>query len=271
MKVIDTTADVDLSDPRSIESYWNDELIETLYFDPKRVSTDMRDAALASPSFAQRITKLQALAALCSLASHCSKLMAEFERDTRHSLAGGTLYLVLGCATTTIYTVAVDGSDVSVLCLESLEGSAQTLSLYLAHEFTHFIRKDLLDKDIFESCVGERLVTEGIAESYSADVVPDQSTATYCIVSEETVSWVEAHFDALETYVRTGLTTTELMEPLFYMFARIDFPVRTGYVFGYLAVRRYLQEHGLQTKDVLGIDWRRVLCAQNEEKDQTCI
>ncbi len=61
------------------------------------------------------------------------------------------------------------------------------------------------------------------------------------------------------------LETTELMETLFYMFARISFPVRTGYVFGYLAVRRYLQDNGLQTKDVLGIDWRLVLCAQSEE------
>ena len=55
------------------------------------------------------------------------------------------------------------------------------------------------------------------------------------------------------------------MEPLFYMFARIDFPVRTGYVYGYLAVRRYLRDQGLQTRDILGIDWRRVLCAQDKE------
>ncbi len=96
-------------------------------------------------------------------------------------------------------------------------------------------------------------------------VVPNQTTATYCIVSDSTVSWVEAHYDELKELVCTGLKTTELMETLFYMFARIDFPVRTGYVFGYLAVRRYLQDKGLQTKDVLGIDWRLVLCAQSEE------
>ncbi len=265
MQVIDTTLGVDLSDPNSIASYWDDELIETLYFGAKKVSADVRNAALASPTFAQSLAKLQALATSCSLASHCSSLMDGFARDTGHSLGQGTLYLVLGCATTTIYTVTVDDSDVSVLCVESLGGSEQTLALYLAHEFTHYVRKDLLDKDIFESCVGERLVTEGIAESYSADVVPGQTTATYCIVDEETVSWVEAHYDTLEALVRTNLQTTELMETLFYMFAHIDFPVRTGYVFGYLAIRRYLQERGLRTKDILDINWRRVLCAQNEE------
>ncbi len=89
-------------------------------------------------------------------------------------------------------------------------------------------------------------------------------TATYCIVNDATVLWVEAHYDELEALVRTNLETTELMESLFYMFARMDFPVRTGYVFGYLAVRRYLQDQGLETKDILGIDWRRVLCTQDE-------
>lgn len=265
MKVIDTTLGIDLRDPRSIESYWNDDLIEALYFGPKKVSAGVRDAAQASPTFAQSLARLQALAASCPLASHCSSLMDGFARDTGHALAHETLYLVLGCATTTIYTVTVDGTDVSVLCVESLDGSEQTLALYLAHEFTHYVRKDLLNKDIFESCVGERLVTEGIAESYSADVVGGQATATYCIVDEATVSWVEAHYAELEALVRTSLETTELMETLFYMFARIDFPVRTGYVFGYLAVRRYLQEQGLRTKDILGIDWRRVLRAQHEE------
>lgn len=261
MQVIDTTSAIDFTDPSSIESYWNDKLIETLYFGPKKVSKGMRDAALASPAFAQSLAQLRSLVASRHLASYCSELMATFGQDTGHALAHGTLYLVLGCATTTIYTVTVDGSDVSVLCVESLGGSTQTLALYLAHEFTHFVRKDLLNKDIFESCVGERLVTEGIAESYSADIVPNQTTATYCIVNEATVLWVEEHYDELEARIRTSLESTEQMESLFYMFARIGFPVRTGYVFGYLAVRRYLQDQGLRTKDIIGIDWRRVLRA----------
>ena len=168
MKIVDTTLGVDLSDSGSIETYWSDELIDALYFSLKRVSPEIRATTLASPAFAQSLAKLRELADSCSLASHCSKLMAKFAQDTGHSPAHETLYLVLGCATTTIYTVTVDGMDVSVLCVESLGGSTQTFALYLAHEFTHFVRKDLLGTDIFESCVGERLVTEGIAESYSA-------------------------------------------------------------------------------------------------------
>lgn len=172
------------------------------------------------------------------------------------------LFLVVGCATTTIYTVTIDGEDASVLCVESLGGDFGTLTPYLAHEFTHFVRKALLAKDIFESSVGERLVTEGIAESYSRDMVPARQDADYCIVVNETVDWVDAHREELESYVRGGLESTDLMEPLFYMFARIDFPVRTGYVLGYRAVRGYLDEQGLETKDILGIDWHRVLVSE---------
>ncbi len=57
MQVIDTTLGVDLNDPNSIASYWSDRLIETLYFAPKKVSTDIRDAALESPAFAQSLAK----------------------------------------------------------------------------------------------------------------------------------------------------------------------------------------------------------------------
>ena len=69
MKVIDTTLGIDLSDPRSIKSYWNEELIEVLYFGPKKVSANMRDAALASTTFAQSRARLQALATSCRRAT----------------------------------------------------------------------------------------------------------------------------------------------------------------------------------------------------------
>ena len=81
MEIIDTTLGIDLRDPRNIKSYWNDELIEALHFGPKKVSADMRDAALASPTFAQSCARLQALVASCPLASRYSSLMDGFARD----------------------------------------------------------------------------------------------------------------------------------------------------------------------------------------------
>lgn len=76
MRVIDTTAGVNLSDPRGIESYWNGELIKALYFGPKRVSTDTRNAAYPEacglrhlafhvPDVRQTVQELSALGIAC--------------------------------------------------------------------------------------------------------------------------------------------------------------------------------------------------------------
>ena len=263
MRIIDTLANVDLKDLANVAVYWNSDLVDALYFGPKKVMPGTRDTALADPSFLQRLQEVASFAGPSSLAAHCEQLLSGFGQNTGFSAGDQTLYLVLGCATTTIYTVALEGEEVSVLCVESLRGSDQTLAMYLAHEYTHFVRKELLNKDIFESCVGERLVTEGIAESFSKDVVPNATDADCCIVDASTVRWVDEHWDDLNAYVRAGLESTELMEPLFYMFAKIDFPVRTGYVYGYFAVRDYLKRHHLQTKDIIGIDWQSVLASDS--------
>ena len=49
------------------------------------------------------------------------------------------------------------------------------------------------------------------------------------------------------------------MRDLFYMYADISFPVRSGYVYGYFVVKKYLEENGLHVKDILGIDWKEIL------------
>ena len=47
-----------------------------------------------------------------------------------------TLYLVLGCGTTTIYSIEMDGKEASVLCVESLDGFMETLFyMYARTEF----------------------------------------------------------------------------------------------------------------------------------------
>lgn len=99
----------------------------------------------------------------------------------------------------------------------------------------------LLGTDIFESCIGERLVTEGIAKNYSREVVPRRSVAEYCIVDEPTTQWVRDNEVVLSGLVCGELEGTRLMETLFYMYARTEYPPRCGYVYGYLIVRRYLE------------------------------
>lgn len=259
MRIVNTLEGVNLDSWSSIASYWDSELIQRLYLLPKRVAPSVREAARSDASFLRQLEMTAAYASSCSLDLVCQRLLDGFVADTGHPLPEGSLYIVLGCATTTIYTVPLDGRDVSVLCIEAVCGSEDRLKLLLAHEYTHFVRKALLEKDILESCVGERLVTEGIAESYSKDVVPQMSDADCCIVDDATVAWVLDNEDHLAKTIAEGLETTDQMAYLFYMYAQIDIPVRTGYVYGYRAVRRYLVAHHLQTKDILGIDWHDVL------------
>ena len=50
--------------------------------------------------------------------------------------------------------------------------------MLLAHEYTHWIREKEIKHDIFEQCIGERFVTEGIACNFSEEVVPNMPVRT---------------------------------------------------------------------------------------------
>ena len=43
------------------------------------------------------------------------------------------------------------------------------------------------------------------------------------------------------------------------MFAEIDYPVRSGYVYGYLAVKQYLEKNNLSVRDILSADWQIIM------------
>lgn len=258
-RVIDTLEGIDLCDSAAIEVYWDSDLLQDLYLAPKGIARERTQEALGSEAFCERLATTAAFLQASSAAATCERMIASFEEDAGHSAGDVTLYLILGCATTTIYTAEIGGRHVSVLCVESLAGSPDTLRAYLAHEFTHWVRGRLVTHDIFESCVGERLVTEGIAENYSREVVPGLPDEAYCIVDVQTVRWVRDNQPLMHGLVGERLADASLMEPLFWMYADIEFPVRTGYVYGYDAVRHHLEEHGLAVRDILGIDWRDVL------------
>ena len=257
--VINTLEGLTLGAHPSIVEYWGSDILSDLYFMPKRLTGEVRETALASPRFRQRVERLGDLLARIDISSACREALAEFERDTGHATGDEKLYLIVGCDTTTIYTIELAGERVSVLCLESIDGDMDVLRMYLAHEYTHIVRQRLLQRDIFESCLGERLVTEGIAERYSKETVPGRRDAEYCIVDDATVCWVQRHRVQLDGLMAGHLSDTSLMEALFYMFAAIDFPVRCGYVCGLYSVEDHLEHHGLTAKDILVADWRDIL------------
>ncbi len=261
MRIINTLSPHLFSGPSQILRYWNSNLLENLYFSPKSVRSDKKETAVSDPAFLRKIQWLGTLLEDSRPDLLCEDMIKSFEQEMGHVVGEQCLYLILGCDTTTIYTTEYLSKEVSVLCLESLNGNPDTLKMLLAHEFTHLIRKQLLQTDIFESCIGERLVTEGIAENYSRETVPGMKDSDYCLVSESSILWVQNHMDEMKHLVQDNLSSASLMKDLFYMFADIDYPVRSGYVYGYLVVKQYLEKNKLSVKDILSADWQIILGA----------
>lgn len=257
--IINTLKSLSLSDEQQIKAYWHSDLIQKIYFSPKKVNTEEATEKLTEKGYLQALRKTASFLKRYDVDELCADMLALFERDTGYAIESETVYIILGCATTTIYSVTLESGVVSVLCAEAIHGDMQLLKMLLAHEYTHFVRKQQLKKDIFEFCIGERLVTEGIAESYSKEQVPGLSEELYCIVSEPTVQWVRMHMAWLEGYIKGHLSDNVLMEPLFSMLADIDFPLRTGYVYGFFAVQRYLKAKGMKVKEILTEDWQEIL------------
>ena len=111
----------------------------------------------------------------------------QFGTDTSYKINDYKIYVIIGLGTTTIYSTKYAGEDVTVLLLESTSGDDNTLDMLLAHEFTHFVRKQVFRKDIFENSIGERFIVEGIGCNYSREVVPNKDHYIYCIVDKDTV------------------------------------------------------------------------------------
>ena len=97
----------------------------------------------------------------------------------------------------------------------------------------------------------EKLITK--------EIVPGKEDYEYCIVNSDIVNWVKNNISKLEEYMKGKLDNNELMNDFFYMYADISIPVRTGYVYGYLKVKEYLEKNNLRIKDILDKDWEDII------------
>lgn len=259
MEIINTLVDISKN---SINEYWKLDVIDKIYFIPKKVNKDLIEEKSNDEKYLGKLDKTIKFNNEVNVVDTINGMFQDFIKDTGYELGDGKLYIIVGLDTTTIYSTNVDGEDVTVLCLEAINGKFDNLRMLLAHEYTHFIRKDLLKKDIFEECIGERIITEGIASNYSREMVPDMKDSDYTIVYDETVEWVSNNVTVIENIIRNNLNDNSLMSLLFYMFAKIDIkdmPVRCGYVYGYFKVKEYLERNNLYIKDIIGIDWKEIL------------
>ena len=173
------------------------------------------------------------------------------------------IYVIVGLNSTTIYSTEYEGKKVTVICLESVNGNIDGIQLLLAHECNHWMRQKAFRHDIFEHCVGERIVTEGLACAFSEEVCPNKSIAEYCIVPENTVRWTIENIQKLDDIITSQLNVNKLITQLFFrsplepLMRRM--PPRIGYVYGYLKVKEYLDRSNLSITDVTTLDWQKVL------------
>lgn len=106
-----------------------------------------------------------------------------------------TIYVIIGLDCTNIYSTELNGSFVTVLCLEATDGDLDQLELLLSHECHHWRRQELMAEDILNSSMGERLVSEGLASYFSKEIQPGHDISDYCYVPSSTVEWVKANWN----------------------------------------------------------------------------
>lgn len=245
-----------------LENYLNSDLINDLYFKPKKVDKNLIKEKLNDSKYIDKVTKIINIYKEINVEELIHEKINEFELDTYHKIDDYKIYVIIGLETTTIYSIKYNNEDVTVLLLESTEGSIENLCMLLAHEFTHFVRRQEFKRDIFENSIGERFIVEGIGCNYSREIVPNKDDYIYCIVNRDTVEWVKNNMDKVEKHMKGKVNSNELMYDYFYMFAdttKTGLPARTGYVYGYLKVKEYLENNKLRIKDIITKDWNDIL------------
>lgn len=245
-----------------IKKYFNDnkQLLNDIYFYPKKINENSIKDKLDDSSYLNRIKLTLKLYSNVDLKEYINKSISDFVIDTGYKIDAQEIYVIIGLNTTTIYSVDYNGKPVTVILLESTS-SIEYLKMLLAHEFTHWVRSKFMNNDIFETCIGERFVTEGIACLYSKEQVPDKKDSEYCIVPDSTVKWCEENIILIDELSKESLNDKSKMEIFFYMYANIaiiNMPVRTGYVYGYFKVLNYISSRELKVKEILAINWREI-------------
>ena len=252
----------ELNEINDLHDYLSNDLVNELYFKPKKVNKVLISNKLNDSLFIQKFNNTMASFGNVNVEQLLYEKISQFESDTTYKLDAYKIYVIIGLDTTTIYSIKYKDEDVTVLLLESTNGDMDYLDLLLAHEFTHFVRRQVFKKDIFENSIGERFVVEGIGCNYSREIVPNKDDYEYCIVNEDTVNWVKSNIDKVESHMIGKVDTNELMGDYFYMFAntkKTGLPARTGYVYGYLKVKEYLEKNNLKIKDIIDKDWKEIL------------
>ena len=249
--------------------YNNYNTLKDIYFEPKKIEKDKIEEIIKSRDYQKvlldTITNLNNI----NLNEVFANIINELGNILNYKNIDKKVYVIIGLNTTTIYSTKYKNEDITVILLESTLGLEENIKMLLAHEYTHWIREKEIKHDIFEQCIGERFITEGIACNFSEEVVPNKPKSYYTIVPNTTVEWEENNIETIDKFVEPELDKNNMMYDFFYMFAKTkipNMPVRTGYVYGYIKVKEYMRKNNLKIKDIIKSDWRVVLNGQTYKK-----
>ena len=118
-------------------------------------------------------------------------------------------------------------------------------------------------KDNVIVVLNTKTIKERIYEIRSQKVMLDFDLAEiYGYTTKAFNQQVKNNIDKAETHMSGKIDTNELMSDYFNMFAdteKTGLPARTGYVYGYLRVKEYLEKNNLKIKDIIDKDWKDIL------------
>lgn len=228
----------------------------------QKIEMEKIDEIITNDGYIQLIEQTIKNISIINIEEVIKNIIKKLETTLKIEESEEEIFIIFGFHTTTIYSTEYQKKNVTVLLLESTLGLEENIKMLLAHEYTHWIRKKTFCHDIFESCMGERFVTEGIACNFSEKMVPNKKESYYCIVPQKTVNWVNQNMKIIDGLVKESLDSNKGMYNFFYMFAKTipdNMPVRTGYVYGYLKVKKYLKENNKKVENIIKIGWEDIL------------
>ena len=116
-------------------------MLDKLYFLPKNINKNTINDKLEDKNYIDKVMKTINFFKSKDIEKIILEKIKCFENEINSKIINGKIYLIIGLDTTTIYSIKLNNEDVTVLLLESTDGNEEKLNILLAHEFTHFIRK----------------------------------------------------------------------------------------------------------------------------------
>lgn len=166
---------------KSIKNYINNnyKLLNDIYFLQKKMEKSKIEEVIKDSQYKNTLLNTIFNIKGINLKELLDNIIDELGQILDYNNINKKIYVIIGLDTTTIYSTKYQNEDVTVILLESTLGIEENIKMLLAHEYTHWIREKEIKHDIFEMCIGERFITEGIACNFSEEIVPNKQKSYY--------------------------------------------------------------------------------------------